>query len=135
MRRIPKRHGNMALFQSLEPRVLFSANAPSSLIESINGSFTASISRLGPEGQSFVEVVGKRLPARWRAVEERMPIDIRNGSSAAAVYLGRPVLVGDVECESAPKGPPPKSPLGRSTKELAKLLREGGKILGLVDEP
>src|SRR5208282_5256062 len=66
------------------------------LIESINGSFTAAVSRLGPEGQSFVEVVGRRLPARWRAVEERMPIDIRNGSSAAAVYLGRQVLVADV---------------------------------------
>ena len=30
-------------------------------------------------------------------VEERMPIDIRNGSSAAAVYLGRQVLVADIE--------------------------------------
>src|SRR5450631_365465 len=37
------------------------------------------------------------MPARWCAVEERMPVDIRNGSSAAAVYLGRPVLVGDIE--------------------------------------
>jgi diguanylate cyclase (GGDEF)-like protein/PAS domain S-box-containing protein len=70
------------------------------LIESINGSFTAAVSRLGPEGQSFVEVVGRRLPARWRAVEERMPIDIRNGSSAASVYLGRPVLVGDIETDA-----------------------------------
>jgi PAS domain S-box-containing protein len=67
------------------------------LIESINSSFTAAISRLGPDCQSFVEVVGKRLPSRWRALEERLPIDIRNGSSAAAVYLGRQVLVGDVE--------------------------------------
>jgi diguanylate cyclase (GGDEF)-like protein/PAS domain S-box-containing protein len=67
------------------------------LIESINGSFTAAISRLGPDGQSFVEVVCKRMPARWCAVEERLPVDIRNGSSAAAVYLGRPVLVGDIE--------------------------------------
>src|ERR1700686_3083070 len=67
------------------------------LIESINGSFTAAISRLGPDGQSFLEVVCKRMPTRWRAVEERLPVDIRNGSSAAAVYLGRPVLVGDIE--------------------------------------
>src|ERR1700688_2418942 len=67
------------------------------LIESINGSFPAAVSRLGPDGQSFVEVVCKRMPARWRAVEERLPVDIRNGSSAAAVYLGRPVLVGDIE--------------------------------------
>src|SRR5579863_9118652 len=67
------------------------------LIESINSSFTAAVSRLGPDGQSFVEVVGKRMPERWRAVEERLQIDIRNGSSAAAVYLGRQVLVGDIE--------------------------------------
>jgi diguanylate cyclase (GGDEF)-like protein/PAS domain S-box-containing protein len=67
------------------------------LLESINGSFTAAISRLGPDGQSFTEVVGKRIPPRWRAVEERMPIDIRNGSSAATVYLGRQVLVADIE--------------------------------------
>lgn len=67
------------------------------LIESISGSFTAAVSRLGPDGQSFIEVVGKRMPARWRAVEERLPIDIRNGSSAAAVYLGRQVIVGDIE--------------------------------------
>ena len=37
------------------------------------------------------------MPERWRAVEERLQIDIRNGSSAAAVYLGRQVLVGDIE--------------------------------------
>ena len=66
------------------------------LIESINGSFTAAISRLAPDGQSFVEVLGRRIPACWRAIEEHMPIDIRNGSSAAAVYLGRQVLVADV---------------------------------------
>jgi PAS domain S-box-containing protein len=69
------------------------------LIESINGSFTAAISRLGPDGQGFIEVIGKRLPARWRALEERLPVDIRNGSSAAAVYLGRPVLVGDIDSD------------------------------------
>jgi diguanylate cyclase (GGDEF)-like protein/PAS domain S-box-containing protein len=67
------------------------------LIESINSSFTAAISRVGPDGQGFVEVVGKRLPARWRAIEERLQVDIRNGSSAAAVYLGRPVLVADID--------------------------------------
>ncbi|HEY3731282.1 MAG TPA: EAL domain-containing protein [Steroidobacteraceae bacterium] len=67
------------------------------LIESINSTFTAAISHLGPETQSFVEVIGQRLPVRWRSVEQRLTVDIRNGSSAAAVYLGRPVLVGDIE--------------------------------------
>ncbi len=66
------------------------------LIESISSSYIGAISLLGSDGQSFVAVIGKRMPVRWRAVEERMPIDIRNGSSAAAVYLGRQVFVADV---------------------------------------
>ena len=66
------------------------------LIESISSSFTGAISLVGADGQSFVSIAGRRLPARWRAVEERLAIDIRNGSSAAAVYLGRQVLVADV---------------------------------------
>src|ERR1019366_927707 len=58
------------------------------LIESISSSFTAAIGRLDSQARCFVEVVGKRLPARWRAIEQEMAIDMRNGSSAAAVYLG-----------------------------------------------
>jgi diguanylate cyclase (GGDEF)-like protein/PAS domain S-box-containing protein len=66
------------------------------LIESISSSFTAAISLLGGDAQSFAEVIGRRIPERWRALEKRMAIDIRNGSSAAAVYLGRHVMVADV---------------------------------------
>ena len=67
------------------------------LIESISGSFTVTIGLLAGDGQSFTEVIGRRIPPHWRKLEERLTIDIRNGSSAAAVYLGRHVLVADIE--------------------------------------
>ena len=51
------------------------------------------------DGKSFVEVIGARLPAALRAAEENTLIDVRNGSSAAAVYLGRAVLVGNVRTD------------------------------------
>ncbi|MGA2365905.1 MAG: PAS domain S-box protein [Steroidobacteraceae bacterium] len=66
------------------------------LIESISSSFTATINLLSGDSQSFAEVIGRRVPERWRALEKSMTIDIRNGSSAAAVYLGRNVMVADV---------------------------------------
>jgi diguanylate cyclase (GGDEF)-like protein/PAS domain S-box-containing protein len=69
------------------------------LVESICADFVVSISRLGSDGRSFVEVIGARLPAELRAADEHTPIDVRNGSSAAAVYLGRAVLVGNVRTD------------------------------------
>ena len=67
------------------------------LIESISGSFTATIGLLAADGQSFTEIIGRRVPEHWRKLEQRLTVDIRNGSSAAAVYLGRHVLVADIE--------------------------------------
>jgi len=58
-----------------------------------------SIGRLGSDGRSFVEVIGARLPSQLREADEHTPIDVRNGSSAAAVYLGRAVLVGNVRTD------------------------------------
>lgn len=69
------------------------------LVESISSDFIVTISRLGQEGRNFVEVIGERLPAALRAAEELAPIDVRNGSSAAAVYLGRAVLVANVRTD------------------------------------
>jgi diguanylate cyclase (GGDEF)-like protein/PAS domain S-box-containing protein len=66
------------------------------LVESVNSSYVAAISRLAADGQGFAEVVGRRLSPRMRAIEERTPIDMRSGSAAAAVYLGRTVLAADV---------------------------------------
>jgi diguanylate cyclase (GGDEF)-like protein/PAS domain S-box-containing protein len=70
------------------------------LIESISSSFTAAISLLGSDAQTFTEVIGRRIPEQWRALETRMTIDIRNGSSAAAVYLGRHVMVADIALDA-----------------------------------
>jgi len=67
------------------------------LIESISASFTATIGLLAADGQSFTEIIGRRVPEHWRKLEQRLSVDIRNGSSAAAVYLGRHVLVADIE--------------------------------------
>ena len=67
------------------------------MIESISGSFTVTIGLLAGDGQTFTEVIGRRIPEPWRKLEERLTVDIRNGSSAAAVYLGRQVLVADIE--------------------------------------
>jgi diguanylate cyclase (GGDEF)-like protein/PAS domain S-box-containing protein len=66
------------------------------LIESISGSFIATIGLLSADGQSFSDVVGRRVPAHWRKLEQRLSVDIRNGSGAAAVYLGRHVMVADI---------------------------------------
>ena len=70
--------------------------AITALVESVSRSFTAAIGCVDAQAHSFIEIIGARLPARWRAIEQGMPIDMRNGSSAAAVYLGRQVLVADV---------------------------------------
>ena len=69
------------------------------LAESISPDYVVSVGRLGHDGKSFVEVIGARLPAALRAAEENTVIDVRNGSSAAAVYLGRAVLVSNVRTD------------------------------------
>lgn len=69
------------------------------LAESISPDYVVCIARLGPDGKNFAEVIGTRLPATLRAAEESTVIDVRNGSSAAAVYLGRAVLAGNVRTD------------------------------------
>ena len=70
--------------------------ATTEFVESTCADFVVSVARLGPEGKRFVEVVAPRLPAALRELDQNLAIDVRNGSSAAAVYLGRPVLVDNV---------------------------------------
>jgi diguanylate cyclase (GGDEF)-like protein/PAS domain S-box-containing protein len=67
------------------------------LIESVGIGTVCSIGVLQDHGEAFTYAVAPNLPDRLRAVLERATIDIRNGSCAAAVYLGRQVLVADVE--------------------------------------
>lgn len=66
------------------------------LIESVGIGTVCSVSMLADDGLAFSYMVAPHLTDKLRAVLERSSIDIRNGSCAAAVYLGRQVLVADV---------------------------------------
>ncbi|MDE2447632.1 MAG: EAL domain-containing protein [Gammaproteobacteria bacterium] len=65
-------------------------------IESVGVGTVCSIAVLAADGQSFSYLVSPRLPPKLRAALERCAVEIRNGSCAAAVYLGRQVLVADI---------------------------------------
>jgi diguanylate cyclase (GGDEF)-like protein/PAS domain S-box-containing protein len=65
-------------------------------IESVGVGTVCSIAVLSPEAQAFSYLVSPRLPLKLRAVLEHCPVDIRNGSCAASVFLGRQVLVADI---------------------------------------
>jgi diguanylate cyclase (GGDEF)-like protein/PAS domain S-box-containing protein len=69
------------------------------LVARVSGEPLVGIARLAADGQRFAEVLGARLPAALREAEEQTAIDVRNGSSAAAVYLGRTVIVGNVRTD------------------------------------
>ena len=75
------------------PEVLVSITL---LIESVNVATACSISMLSADAASFSHTVAPRLPYELRTALERSSIDIRNGSCAACVYLGRQVLVADI---------------------------------------
>jgi len=80
------------------------ANAPlavalesiTKLIQSVGVGTLCSVSVLAADGLAFAYLVAPHFPDRLRAMLERPTIDIRNGSCAAAVYLGRQVLVADI---------------------------------------
>ena len=103
------------------------------LVESNCADFVVSIGRLAADGRSFCEVIGARLPEALRTAEEHQLIDVRNGSSAAAVYLGRAVLVGNIR----------NDPYWQRRRELATaagfaaawavpIKAAGGKVLGAL---
>jgi len=66
------------------------------MIESVCGDCVAVLSLLAEDGRSFAEVVGARLAAPMRKLELHSVVDIRNGSAAAAVYLGRQVVAASI---------------------------------------
>jgi diguanylate cyclase (GGDEF)-like protein/PAS domain S-box-containing protein len=80
------------------------ANAPLSdvlasitrLIEPVGAGVMCAVSVLAQDGQKFAYTIAPRLSESLRSVLEQSDIDIRNGSCAAAVYLGRQVLVADI---------------------------------------
>ena len=77
----------------LLPEVLVSITR---LIESVSVGTVCCVSVLAEDGRAFSYAVAPNLPARLLAGLEHCAVDIRNGSCAAAVYLGRQVLVADV---------------------------------------
>src|SRR6267154_927692 len=101
------------------------------LIESTAAGTVCSVSVLVEDGKAFSYMVAPQFPEALRVALERSSVDIRNGSCAAAVYLGRQVLVADLA----------KDPfwLERRAPALAAGLRAawstpiqaaGGKVLG-----
>jgi diguanylate cyclase (GGDEF)-like protein/PAS domain S-box-containing protein len=66
------------------------------LIEPVGAGVMCSVSVLAEDGQKFAYIIAPRLCESLRTVLEQSSIDIRNGSCAAAVYLGRQVLVADI---------------------------------------
>ena len=65
-------------------------------IESVGVGTLCSIAVLAADGRAFSYLVSPRLPPKLRAALERCAVEIRNGSCAASVYLGRQVLVADI---------------------------------------
>ncbi len=80
--------GNAPLLESLHSIVRY--------VEAVAGGAVASVSVLGTNGQRFDLIVAPRLPPELSALLDRSVIDIRSGSCAAAVYLGRPIYVASV---------------------------------------
>ena len=66
------------------------------LIESVGVGTVCSVSVLAEGGEAFSYVVAPHLPEQLATGLAHCAVDIRNGSCAAAVYLGRQVLVADV---------------------------------------
>ena len=68
-------------------------------IEAVGAGTVCSIGVLASHAQAFSYLVSPRMPEKLHAALERCTVDIRNGSSAAAVYLGRQVLVADIDSD------------------------------------
>jgi diguanylate cyclase (GGDEF)-like protein/PAS domain S-box-containing protein len=68
-------------------------------IEAVGVGTLCSIAVLAAEGHAFSYLVSPRLPPKLRAALERCAVEIRNGSCAASVYLGRQVLVADIRTD------------------------------------
>lgn len=57
---------------------------------------SCAISLLNPQAQTFHVAAAPGLPAEFRAAMDGTPVGPRYGSCAAAVYLGRQVIVADI---------------------------------------
>ena len=101
------------------------------LVESAGVGTLAAVSVLEESGRAFAYMIAPELPAGLRTALARASVDIRNGSCAAAVYLGRQVLVADVgadPCWLEPRA----AALGAGLKAAwsTPIKAAGGKVLG-----
>jgi diguanylate cyclase (GGDEF)-like protein/PAS domain S-box-containing protein len=80
--------GNVPLAQVL--------GAITRLVESGSAGIACAVSVLAEGGHAFSTLVAPQLPEQLRTALQGTPVDIRHGSCAAAVYLGRQVLVADI---------------------------------------
>ncbi len=70
------------------------------LIERVVPESACSVSLLDVERESLQIAVAPHLPREFVAAMDGVPVGIRNGSCAAAVYLARPVIVADVAADA-----------------------------------
>jgi diguanylate cyclase (GGDEF)-like protein/PAS domain S-box-containing protein len=103
------------------------------LIESGSVHTACSVSVLANDASAFSCIVAPRLSQRLRTALETVPIDVRSGSCAAAVHLGRQVLVADLA----------RDPFWQERREIAldaglraawstPIKAAGGKMLGAL---
>ncbi|MET0985454.1 MAG: EAL domain-containing protein [Steroidobacteraceae bacterium] len=66
------------------------------LVERVASDAVCAIRLLDEQGTRLTHCTAPHLPASYRALMEGVPIEARNGSCAAAVYLQRQVIVADI---------------------------------------
>ncbi len=102
-------------------------------IESVGVGTVCSIAVLAADPAAFSYLVAPRLAAKLRAVLERCAVDIRNGSCAACVYLGRQVLVADIATDPFWEQPRELAlEAGLSAAWSTPIKAADGKILGAL---
>ena len=70
--------------------------ATTELVERVASDAVCAIRLLDEQGTRLVHRTAPNLPATYRALMEGVPVEARNGSCAAAVYLQRQVIVADI---------------------------------------
>ncbi len=90
--------GERRVFEKLASHAHLSValEAIAEVIEKVCTDAYCCISLLNPQSQAFHQSIAIRLPAEFRAAMEGTPVGPRFGSCAAAVYLGRQVIVADI---------------------------------------
>jgi len=102
-------------------------------IESVGVGTVGSIAVLAANASAFSYLVAPRLPAKLRAVLQRCEVDIRNGSCAASVYLGRQVLVADIATDPFWEQPRAQAvEAGLSAAWSTPIKAADGRILGAL---